>query len=95
MPHRCASLLALASLGCLCRQTQWAVLQRWARRHWALLREPWGFDRPQPPHATTLSRLLAAFDADAFHSAFVGWLPAALAALPLEAAGLSGPVARR
>jgi hypothetical protein len=93
--HGCASLLALAFLGCLCRHTELAVLQRWARRHWALLREPLGFDRPQPPHATTLSRLLAAFDPEAFQNAFVGWLRAALVALPLETAAVDGKTCKQ
>jgi hypothetical protein len=93
--HPCAGLLALAFLGCLCRHTELAVLQRWARHHWALLRGPLGFDRPDPPHATTLSRLLAAFDPDQFQRAFVGWLRAALDALPLEAAAVDGKTCKQ
>jgi hypothetical protein len=93
--HPCAGLLALAFLGCLCRHTELAVLQRWARRHWPLLREPLGFDRPAPPHATTLSRLLAAFDPDEFQRAFVGWLHAALDALPLEVAAVDGKTCKQ
>jgi hypothetical protein len=54
-----------------------------------------GFDRPQPPHATTLSRLLAAFDPEAFQNAFVGWLRAALVALPLETAAVDGKTCKQ
>lgn len=93
--HPCASLLALAFLGCLCRHTELAVLRRWARRHWPLLCGPPGFDRPDPPHATTLSRLLAAFDPDEFRRAFDGWLRAALDALPLEAAAVDGKTCKQ
>src|SRR5437763_15853810 len=60
--HPCAGLLALTFLGCLCRLRELAVLHRWAKRHWATLREPLGFDREEPPHATTVSRVLAPVD---------------------------------
>ena len=93
--HPCAGLLALAFLGCLCRHTELAVLRRWARRHGALLRGPLGFDRPDPPHATTPGRLLSAFDPDPFQRAFVGRLRAAPEALPLEAAAADGKTCKQ
>jgi hypothetical protein len=93
--HGSASLLALAFLGCLCRQAELAVLQRWAAKHWDVLRRPLGFDRPAPPHATTLSRFLAALDLDAFRTAFVAWLGDLLAQLPLTTAAVDGKTCKQ
>jgi len=58
--HPLQGMLALVFLGLLARIREMAVLQRWAKAHWAELKEPLGFDRDQPPHATTISRSLAA-----------------------------------
>jgi DDE_Tnp_1-associated len=93
--HPCAGLIALAFLGCLCRHTELAVLQRWAQRHWDVLREPLGFDRPAPPHATTISRLLAALAPDHLEHAFAGWLGDVLRALPLDAAACDGKTSKQ
>jgi len=93
--YPCAGILALAFLGCLGRHTELAVLQRWATRHWALLRGPLGFDRCRPPHATTLSRVLAACSAESFRQAFVSWLGDALAALPIAAAAADGKTSKQ
>jgi DDE_Tnp_1-associated len=93
--HPYASLLALAFLGCLCRHTELAVLQRWANTHWELLRGPLGFLRPQAPHATTLSRLLAALSPEIFQRVFVAWLGDALAASPWEAAAVDGQTSKQ
>src|SRR5262245_37110783 len=79
--HSSSSLRTLAFLGCRCRQTEFAVLQRWADKHGGTLREPLGFDRPAPPHATTLSRFRAGLDLDAFRAAFVAGLSGTLAEL--------------
>ena len=93
--HPCAGILALTFLGCLCRLTELAVLQRWAKRHWDILRQPLGFDRDGPPHATTVSRVLAPVDPGALERAFVGWLAGALAALPTEAAACDGKTSKQ
>ena len=80
--HPYTSILALAFLGFLCRQTDFACLQRWAADHWATLKGPLGFTRKRPPHATTISRALARFSLEQFRDAFARWL----ASLP-QAAG--------
>src|SRR3954465_8266085 len=72
--HPFTSILALAFLGFLCRQTDFACLQRWAADHWGTLRGPLGFTRKKPPHATTLSRTLARFSLEQFRDAFGRWL---------------------
>ena len=50
------------------------VLARWATAHWDQLREVLGFDRDQPPCATTLSRTLAKCRVAEFQAAFADWL---------------------
>jgi DDE_Tnp_1-associated len=72
--HPFASLLALTFLGWLCRQTDRARLQRWAGDHWRVLKDALGFTRKRPPHATTISRVLAKFSLEQFHAAFARWL---------------------
>jgi hypothetical protein len=77
--HPFSAILGLALLGLLCRQTEFAALQRWAKQHWHLLRYPLGFTRGKPPHATTLSRTLAKFSLEEFQAAFSSWLQAIVA----------------
>jgi DDE_Tnp_1-associated len=72
--HPYSSMLALAFLGLLCRQTDMAGLQRWAKDHWRSLKEPLGFTRKKPPHATTISRALAKFSLEQFRDAFARWV---------------------
>jgi DDE_Tnp_1-associated len=93
--HPYAGLLALAFLGCLTRHTELAVLQRWASSHWELLRQPLGFTRPKPPHATTLSRILAALCLESCQRAFVCWLGDLLLDLPLEVAAVDGKTSKQ
>jgi predicted transposase YbfD/YdcC len=93
--HPCAGLVALAFLGCLCRLSELAALQRWAKRHWRLLAEPLGFDRPAPPHATTISRVLARCCGAQLELAFTNWLLATLLELPLEAAAVDGKTSKQ
>ena len=64
-------------LGLLCRETDFACLQRWAADHWGALRAPppsLGFTRKKPPHATTISRALARFSLEQFRAGFARWL---------------------
>src|SRR3954468_14987068 len=88
--HPYASMLALVFLGLLCRQTDMAGLQRWAKDHWRALKGPLGFTRDRPPHATTLSRATARFSLAQFRDAFARWLttlPQAAAALTVAVDG--------
>jgi hypothetical protein len=86
--HPFTSLLTLTFLGLLCRQTDFAGLQRWAEDHWRVLKGALGFTRKKPPHATTLSRALACFSLEQFRDAFARWL----VALPEVAEALTAAV---
>jgi hypothetical protein len=86
--HPFTAILALAFLGLLCRQTDFAGLQRWAADHWRALKGALGFTRTRPPHATTLSRALAGFSLEQFRDAFARWL----VALPQAAAAVTAAV---
>jgi hypothetical protein len=72
--HPYASLLALTFLGLLCRQVDFASLQRWAEDHWKILKDSLGFTRETPPHATTISRDLARCSLEQFRDVFARWL---------------------
>lgn len=69
-----SGILSLAFLGLLCRIREMKTLQSWAATHWHILAEPLGFERPQPPHATTISRALANFTIADFQELFARWL---------------------
>jgi hypothetical protein len=77
--HPFSGILALALLGLIGRIHEFAALQRWAASHWRLLKQPLGFTRGRPPHATTLSRTLAKFSLAEFQTAFSHWLAAMMA----------------
>jgi DDE_Tnp_1-associated/Transposase DDE domain len=88
--HPFTSMLALTFLGLLCRQTDFASLQRWAKDHWRVLKGPLGFTRKRPPHATTLSRAVARFSLEQFRDGFARWLvslPDAASAVTASADG--------
>jgi hypothetical protein len=84
--HPLAGILALVFLGLLARIRELAVLQRWAEANWHLLKEPLGFDRDQPPHATTISRALAGCQVAEFEAAYLTWLQQMLPDEPFVAA---------
>jgi hypothetical protein len=84
--HPVQGMLSLVFLGLLARIREMAVLQRWAKEHWDELREPLGFDRPQPPHATTISRTLAGCDLGKFSRAFLAWVKTVVPDEPLTVA---------
>ena len=84
--HPLQGILSLVFLGLLARIREMAVLQRWAKEHWEELREPLGFDRDQPPHATTISRTLASCDLGKFSRAFLAWVKTVVPDEPLTVA---------
>lgn len=84
--HPLQGILALVFLGLLARIREMAVLQRWAEAHWNELQEPLGFERDKPPHATTISRVVAACDLSVFSRAFLAWLKLVIPDVPLIAA---------
>jgi hypothetical protein len=92
--HPFTSILALAFLGLLCRETDFACLQRWAADHWRTLRGALGFTRARPPHATTISRALARFSLEQFRDAFARWL-VALPQAPAATAAVDGKTSKQ
>ena len=84
--HPLQGMLALVFLGLLARIREMAVLQRWAKAHWAELKEPLGFDRDQPPHATTISRTIAGCELGKFAGAFLAWVKNVVPNEPLTVA---------
>ena len=57
--HPFQAILRLTLLGLVCGQATMAHIALFARLNWPLLKEPLGFLRDHPPHATTISRTLA------------------------------------
>jgi hypothetical protein len=84
--HPLAGMLSLVFLGLLARIREMAVLQRWAEAHWDQLKEPLGFDRDSPPHATTISRAIAACQVGEFEQMYLVWLKDQLPNEPFIAA---------
>jgi hypothetical protein len=84
--HPLPGMLTLVFLGLLARIREMAVLQRWAEAHWDQLREPLGFERDKPPHATTISRTLAGCSVAEFAQAFTTWTKQVLPEEPFTVA---------
>jgi hypothetical protein len=84
--HPMPGILALVFLGLLARIREMAVLERWAKTHWNELKEPLGFDRDEPPHATTISRSIARCDLSKFAEAFLAWTKQTLPSEPFTVA---------
>lgn len=80
--HPFSGIVALMLLGMLARIREMEVLVRWAAVNWDQLKEPLGFDRDEPPCATTLSRTLAKCTVAQFQAAFALWLQNCLAEAP-------------
>lgn len=80
--HPFSGIVVLMLLGMLARIREMEVLVRWATTNWDELKEPLGFDRDQPPCATTLSRTLAQCTVADFQSAFSTWLQECLSEAP-------------
>ncbi len=77
--HPFAGMVVLMLLGMLARIREMEVLVRWATTHWDRLQGPLGFDRDDPPCATTISRTLAKCRVAEFQAALSVWLQAAVA----------------
>jgi hypothetical protein len=84
--HPLQGMLALVFLGLLARIREMAVLQRWAEIHWEELKEPLGFERDKPPHATTISRAIADCQLSRFSEAFLAWIKTVVPDQPLAVA---------
>ena len=72
--HPFPAILRLTLLGLVCGQTTMAHIALFARMHWPVLKEPLGFLRDQPPHATTISRTLAGVPYEQLQGALTGWV---------------------
>jgi hypothetical protein len=72
--HPFSGIVVLTLLGMLARIREMEVLVRWATVHWGELAEALGFDREQPPCATTISRTLAKCKVADFQAALNDWL---------------------
>ena len=58
----------------VCGQTTMAHIALFARMRWPALKEPLGFVREHPPHATTISRTLAGVPYEELQGALTGWV---------------------
>ena len=72
--HPFQAILRLTLLGLVCGQTTMAHIALFARMHWPVLKEPLGFLRNHPPHATTISRTLAGVPYEQLQGALSGWV---------------------
>ena len=72
--HPFQAILRLTLLGLVCGQTTMAHIALFARMHWPVLKEPLGFLRNHPPHATTISRTLLGVSHEQLQGALTGWV---------------------
>ena len=72
--HPFQAILRLTLLGLVCGQTTMAHIALFARLHCPALREPLGFVRDHPPHATTISRTLAGIPYEELQGALGAWV---------------------
>lgn len=72
--HPFQAVLRLTLLGLVSGQTTMAHLVLFGEKHWARLKEPLGFTRDRPPHATTISRTLAGVSFEQLQRALIGWV---------------------
>lgn len=77
--HPFAGMVVLMLLGMLARIREMEVLVRWATVHWDQLQVPLGFDRDEPPCATTISRTLAQCRVGEFQAALAVWMQTVVA----------------
>ena len=83
--HPFQAILRLTLLGLVCGQTTMAHIALFAEMHWPVLREPLGFLRDDPPHATTISRTLAGVPCEQLQGALTGWVARVAADQELDA----------
>ena len=83
--HPFQAILRLTLLGLVCGQTTMAHIGLFARMHWPMLKEPLGFVRDHPPHATAISRTLAGVSPEQLQGALSGWVAQVVAEQELSA----------
>ena len=84
-PFSRGQALRLTLLGLVCGQTTMAHIALFARLHWPALKEPLGFARDHPPHATTISRTLSGVSHEQLQGALTGWAARVVADRELNA----------
>ena len=72
--HPFQAILRLTLLGLVCGQTTMVHIALFARMNWSALKEPLGFLRDHPPHATTISRTLAGVPYEQLQGVLTGWV---------------------
>lgn len=93
--HPYAALCSLVFLGMLAQIVEMAVLVRWTKNHWKLLKEPLGFTRKKPPSATCISRSLAKLSLKEFRQHFTEWLLPLIEDEPFFAAAVDGKTCKQ
>lgn len=93
--HPYAALCSLVFLGMLAQIVEMAVLIRWTKTHWKLLKESLGFTRKKPPSATCISRSLAKLSLKEFRQHFAEWLLPLLEDEPFFAAAVDGKTCKQ
>jgi hypothetical protein len=83
--HPFQAVLRLTLLGLVSGQTTMAHLALFGEKHWAKLKEPLGFIRDRPPHATTISRTLAGVSFEQLQGALIGWVEGVVKGQPMSA----------
>ena len=83
--HPFQAILRLTLLGLVCGHTTMAHIALFARMHWPALKEPLGFLRSHPPHATTISRTLAGVPYEQLQGALTEWVARVVADQELNA----------
>ena len=93
--HPFQAILRLTLLGLVCGQTTMAHIALFARMHWTTLKEPLGFVRDHPPHATTISRTLAGVPYEQLQGALTGWVARVVADREVKASSVDGKWAKQ
>lgn len=92
--HPLSAVLGLVTLAMLMGRTSLAGIARFGRQHGPALAAALGFTRPKTPSLSTLSRTLAALDADAVETALARWVAARLDPADAEHVSLDGKTLR-
>lgn len=78
-------ILRLTVLGLVSGQTTMAHIALFGEKQWEKIKEPLGFTRDKPPHATTISRTLAGVSFDELRQAMLRWVGSLVKDQPLKA----------
>jgi len=83
-------------LGLLCRQSDFASIARWAKRHWDKLRPALGCAPGRnAPHATTLARACELLSVSQFQHLLLRWLSSFLDPATFQTAAVDGKTSKQ